>query len=59
MPWLFDNTNIQWHLYPQPVPQNGDQAWCGHVKTDADLPTGGTDQLTKCQACIAAKQQAQ
>jgi hypothetical protein len=53
MPWLFDNTNLVWHNYPQVPPQDGDLARCNHVKTDADKPTGGTDTPTRCQTCVA------
>jgi len=51
--WLFDNYNSVWHMYSQTPPVDGDEAWCGHVKTDEDQPTGGANTPDRCPTCVA------
>jgi hypothetical protein len=54
MNWLFDTITGFWHLW-QNVPVNdGDTAFCGHVKDSHCSPDDGGTGATKCQDCVAA-----
>lgn len=55
--WLYDSQDQTWHLWPQPEPVAGDEAYCGNVK-DADCTVHGEGN-TKCQACIDALRSSQ
>ena len=52
--WLWDSANNKWHIWNTATPVNGDTAYCGHSKTDADLPSGDDSTVpTKCSTCVS------
>lgn len=56
--WLYKPATQMWHIWPEPVPEDGDNARCGEVLDDTCNDRGDPAvPQTRCQACVVAQTQ--